>query len=110
MKSAGTYSLMTPHGPWLWLGALNDRRDLGGHRVGVRLTIDPDTGIALNLGAVPLGSLLLGWMPDHRRCTPLLDGTRIHRCLWKHAPHVRVETAPNHRDLPHTAGSRHPAR
>lgn len=108
MKSTGTYSLMAPTGPWLWLGALNDRAFLGGHRVGVRLTIDPDTGVTTNVGVVPLGSLVLGWMPNHRRCTGLLEETRIHRCLWKHAPHIRVQTAPEHRDTPRTAGDSSP--
>lgn len=97
MKSAGTFSIMAPRGPWLWVGAVNDRVHLDGHRVAAALTIDPYTGISINLAAVPLGSLILGWMPRHHGCTT--DGDHIDhapRCPWQYLPDrgIRINTAP----------------
>jgi hypothetical protein len=95
MKSTGVFSIMTPRGPWLWVGALNDRDHLSGHRAAAALTISPDQGVHINLAAVPLGSVVLGWWPGHRTCHSG-PGPYRHRpwCLWRYAPDLRVETAP----------------
>lgn len=95
MRSTGTFSIMTRYGPWLWVGALNDPDLLGGHRAAARLTISPDQGAHINLAAVPLGSLILGWKPAHRTCHTGPAPQR-HRpwCLWRYTPDLRVETAP----------------
>lgn len=52
-------------GPWLYWRPLRSRRELNGYIGGIRLALDQQTGIALNVALVGLGSLLVGWYPNH---------------------------------------------
>lgn len=59
-------------GPWLFVGQIRDRRQLGGHRIRAKLETSPVHGVHLNVAAVGWGSWLFGWMPNHSRCGRIL--------------------------------------
>jgi hypothetical protein len=53
-------------GPWIYWGPIRNYAALG-MWAAVKLVCDPLNGVFLNIAVVKLGTLVLGWMPNHRK-------------------------------------------
>lgn len=81
-------------GLWAFLSDIPDRSYMGGRRAAVRLTLDQTSGLLINVAIAGLGSLVIGWMPDHSRCDWLADHSEVHQCRPAWLPDVHLGPDP----------------